>query len=203
MSQGYKYAKYARTAALGTAAAITAAACSSAPGATPPTAVSSPAPSSSGASSSAAAFVVPTTGCVLSVQTVASITGSSDVATGDLPGAPTNSAGAPEGCEYLSAGNLVAVIGVEVDPAQSGEDAHQDLSSDIGSDNPYGVSQAVPGLGDAAEFGTASCNVGTCGAVLVVEIRAGTVAHITVTASNPSEAPILSMARAVLAAISG
>jgi hypothetical protein len=66
----------------------------------------------------------------------------------------------------------------------------------------YGVTQAVPGLGDAAEFGTASCSVGTCGTVLVVQVRGGTVAHVTVAAGSPSEAPVLSLARAVLAAIS-
>jgi hypothetical protein len=158
---------------------------------------------SAGASSPAAAFAVPTTACLVSPQTVGDITGQSGVVTGELAGAPTNSAGAPEGCEYLSAGNVVAIIGIVVDSTQAGENAQQYLSSDIGSDNTYGVSQAVPGLGDAAEFGTASCNAGTCGAVLVVQIRGGTVAHLTVVASNPSQGPILSLARAALAAVSG
>jgi hypothetical protein len=203
MRQGRGYATYGRAAALGTAVIVLLGACSSGSGAALPTGSGSPAaPGSAGASSPAAAFVVPTTGCVLSAQSVAGITGDSGVVTGDLPGAPTNSAGAPEGCEYLSAGNLVAIIGVIVDPAQSGESAQQYLSSDIGSDNTYGVSQAVPGLGDAAEFGTASCSAGTCGAVLVVQIRGGTVAHVTVAASSPSEGPVLSLARAVLAALS-
>ena len=150
---------------------------------------------SGGASSPAAAFAVPTTACVLSAQRVREITGQSGVVTGEL-------AGAPEGCEYLSAGNVVAIIGVVVDPAQAGESAQQYLSSDIGSDNTYGVSQAVAGLGDAAQFGTSSCNTGTCGAVLVVQIRRATVAHVTVVASNPSQGPILSMARAALAVVS-
>ena len=146
---------------------------------------------------------MPTTACVLSAQRVGEITGQSGVVTGELAGAPTNSAGAPEGCEYLSAGSVVAIIGVVVDSAQAGESAQQYLSSDIGSDNTYGVSQAVAGLGDAAEFGTASCNAGTCGAVLVVQIRGATVAHLTVVASNPSQGPILSLARAALAVVSG
>lgn len=200
MRRGREYAKYGPAAALGTAVVVTVAACTSGSGVALPTASGS---GTGGASSSSAAFAVPTTGCVLSAQTVAGITGDSGVATGDLPGAPTNSAGAPEGCEYLSAGNLVATIGVIVDPAQPGVSAQQYLSSDVGSDNAYGVSQAVPGLGDAAEFGTASCNAGTCGAVQVVQIRGGTVAHVTIAATNPSEGPVLSLARAVLAALSG
>jgi hypothetical protein len=142
---------YARAAALGTAAIVMIGGCSAGSGATLPT---------TSGSSPAAAFAVPTTGCLLSAQTVEGITGYSNVVTGDLPGVPTNSAGAPEGCVYRSAGKLVLSIGVVVEPAQSGASAQQYLLGDIGSDNAYGVSQDVPGLGDAAEFGTAPCSAG-------------------------------------------
>ena len=206
MQRCYKYAKFTRAVALGAAVIVMTGACTSGSGGAPPTASGSPAASQastgSGATSPAAAFAVPTTACVLSAQTVESLTGYTGVATEDLAGAPTNSAGAPEGCEYLSAGSIVEIIGLVLDPADSGETAQQYLSSDIGDPNTYGVTQDVPGLGDAAEFGTASCNPGTCGTVLVVQIRGGTVAHLTVSASSPTEAPVLALARAVLAAIS-
>ena len=62
------------------------------------------------------------------------------------------------------------------------------------------MTDIVPGLGDAAKFGTAHGGAGLIGSAWFIQLRGGDVAHLTVSCLDPSgaEAPIIALARDLL-----
>lgn len=176
----------------------------SAPASSPAAAPSSPSPTAPAEASAPASFKQLSAACtLLPVSAFEQVSGQSGLVTHEVPTSP----GPSEtllGCEYLSGSQVDGAITVDILPATGGESAQQYLSSDISSSKyNYGLSQKVPGLGDAAEFGTAKGAAGLIGSAWFIQLRGGDVAHLTVECLDPSgaEAPIVALARDLLAAV--
>jgi hypothetical protein len=98
------------------------------------------------------------------------------------------------------------LIGIGMQPVQADLTAQQYLAQNKFAQASIALPalQDVPGLGDAAKFGTVTLGGETIGVVSLVQIRAGTVADlsVTVSGSSVSQDSVVTLARAVLAAIS-
>jgi hypothetical protein len=151
-------------------------------------------------------FAVVTSGCVLSAQTVSGITGTSVSTSQPIQMGLTDSAGSVPACMYSGTqqGSTV-LVGVGLEPVRPGLTPPQYLAENKLAQAPLALSvqQDVPGLGDAARFGTVTIGGETIGVVSLVQVRAGTVADlsVTVSGSSVSEDSVVALARAVLAAI--
>jgi hypothetical protein len=172
----------------------------SAPAASP----SSPSPTARAEASAPGAFKQLSAACpLLPVSDFEQVSGQSGLVTHEVPTSPDPSQ-TLLGCEYLSGSQVDGAITINILPATAGEPAQQYLSADIAASKyDYGLSQKVPGLGDAAKFGTASGGAGLIGSVWFIDLRGGDVAHLTVSCLDPSgaEAPVVALARDLLGAV--
>jgi hypothetical protein len=165
---------------------------------------SGPSPTAPAEASAPAAFKQLSASCpLLPVSGFEQLSGQSGLVTHEVPTSPDPSE-TLLGCEYLWGSQVDGAITVNILPASAGESAQQYLSADIAASKyNYGLSKKVPGLGDAAEFGTASGGAGLIASVWFVDLRGGDVAHLTVSCLDPSgaEAPVVALARDLLAAV--
>ena len=182
------------------ASATSAPASTSTPAASP----SSPSPTAPAEASASATFKQLSAACLLlPASDFEQVSGQSPLTTHEVPTSP-NPSETLLGCEYLSGSQVDGAITLNILPATSGESAQQYLSDDIAASKyNYGLSHKVPGLGDAAEFGTAQGGAGLIGSAWFIVLRGGDVAHLTVSCLDPSgaEAPIVALARGLLAAV--
>ena len=171
---------------------------------TPAISPSSPSPTAPAEASAPATFKQLSAACpLLPVSDFEQVSGQSALTTHEVPTSP-NPSETLLGCEYLSGSQVEGAITVNILPATGGESAQQYLSDDIAASKyNYGLSQKVPGLGDAAEFGTAQGGAGLIGSAWFIVLRGGDVAHLTVSCLDPSgaEAPIVALARDLLGAV--
>lgn len=185
------------------AAALTATACGCASGGSNGSGTAS---ARSQATSHTPAFISVTTGCVLSAQTVARISGRSVSQAQAVQMTLTTSGGEAHGCTYTgSEYGTSVVVGISLEPARTGATAQQYLA-----ENKLAQSQTlltslkdVAGLGDAAKFGTATIEGETIDVVSLVQIQGSSVADlsVTVSGSSVSQDAVIALARAVLAAV--
>jgi hypothetical protein len=172
--------------------------------ASPAASPSSPSPTAPAEASAPATFKHLSAACpLLPVSDFEQVSGQSALTTHEVPTSP----GPSEtllGCEFLSGSQVDGAITVDILPATGGESAQQYLAADIAASKyNYGLSQKVPGLGDAAKFGTARGGAGLIGSAWFIQLRGGDVAHLTISCLDPSgaEAPIVALARDLLAAV--
>jgi hypothetical protein len=148
-----------------------------------------------------------TTGCVLSSQTVASISGIGIASAEPIQMTFINSATPPLGCMYPGTehGSTV-LVGISLEPTQPGWTPQQYLAENRMAQTSVLMpsQQNVPGLGDIAQVGTTTVQGETLDVVSVIQTLGQTVADLSISASGPSmtQQSAIALARAVLAAIS-
>jgi hypothetical protein len=156
--------------------------------------------------SHAPAFISVSTGCVLPAKTVARLSGRDVSQAQSIQMTLTTSANEARGCMYTgTAQGTTVLVAISLEPTRAGGTARQYLAENkLAQDKDMLLTQHdVPGLGSAAQVGSATLAGETIDVVSLVQIQGGTVADISVTVSGSSvsEDASIALARAVLAAV--
>jgi hypothetical protein len=165
----------------------------------------SPTAPTTSTASPAGPFALPASACdLVEASTVEQVTGRASVNLTGAKAAPPGSTRALLTCTMSDGALPVGLLTVDSRPADAGKTAAQELDRSIAG-SLYRATDAhdVPGLGDAAKYGTAPSIGGlTYATVWTVELRDGGVGDLTVTLASRDPAAardgIVEMARSAL-----
>ncbi|MBL7486683.1 hypothetical protein I6A60_40375 [Frankia sp. AgB1.9] len=167
-----------------------------------------PTPPTTSTASPAGPFALPASACdLVQASTVEQVTGRSSVTLTGAKAAPPGSTRALLTCTFSDGALPVGLLTVDSRPADAGKTAAQELDGSIaGSLYRSTDSHDVPGLGDAAKYGTAPSVDGlTYATVWTVELRGGGVGDLTVTLASRDPAAaregIIGVAKSALATL--
>jgi hypothetical protein len=163
-------------------------------------------PATAASTSHAPTFTTVSSGCVLPAQTVARLSGRNVSQAESIQMTLTTSSGPAHGCMYTGNEQGTSVlVGISLESTRPGATPQEYLAENRLAQTQTLLlqQQDVPGLGDAATFGTTTISGETIDVVSLVQIHQSTVADLSVTVSGSSvaEDSAIALARAVLAAI--